>query len=213
MKTVLSMIALGFLAAGCIATKPIPVGTTLLGQMSYVGKAADAAKLDPHWMPEGGLDGDPVNPIRLLSGTPKELMASCNLGDDTPLEFALVRLYFESNRDHSEWAIVDTSSPVERGNIVEVELRQGSANSRCAAIKTIRANSLGAGACVYASVSKRTFGYDPYFYRSLRCLGFESEGWKELPDPFAWEGYDAPLNLRLTPNGIGWYKPPPTPLQ
>jgi hypothetical protein len=206
MKTVLAVLAVGFLTAGCLATKPIPVGTMLLGQVTYVGNGSEAARINPRWIPEGVLDGHPASPSRRESGTTKELMASCSLGDDTASRFALVRLYYQHDIDHSEWAIVDASSLVEPGNIVEVELRQGSANSRCAAIKTIRAGSISAGACVYAVVSKRAFNYYAASL-SLRCLDIESEGWKELPDPWAWEGS---LNSRLTPNGIGWYKPPPT---
>lgn len=204
----LSLFTVG-LIAGCSFPQPIPVGTKLLGQVSYVGQATDAAKLNPYWVPDGTLDGSPLSPTRLESGTTKQLIVSCNLRDDTESQVALVRLYYELHRgvhDHSEWAIVDTTSSVERGNIVELEMRQGASKSewRCATITTIRAQSLEAGGCVYAHVQKSAGSAGLSSYRSLKCLGIESEGWKESTNWLDWTGPDFPSG-----NGVAWYKPPP----
>lgn len=200
---------------GC-ASEPVPVGTKFLGQVAYVGPATDAANLSTLWTPQTDDALDGWLPRRVDTGTTKELAASCNLDDDPNSRFALVRLFYSYGSKHgglflhSEWALVGVEAPVERGNVIELQMRQGSSrNSRCATVTTIRAKTLGDG-CFYAPVQKRSDGL--YFYRSLYCRDLESEGWKELTDPFPWGHGNNELNWRLTPlggNGIGWYKPPP----
>jgi len=199
--------------AGC-AAEPVPVGVKFLGQVAYVDVAANAAKLDGPWtpQPDDALDGQV--PTIVFSATTRELVTSCGLGADATSRLALVRIFYDAtganwsgDHLHSEWTLVDIAAPVEKGNVVEVEMRQGSSeSSRCVAVSTVRAKTMDAGGCIYARVEKRADGV--FFYRSLYCSGLAQEGWKELTDPFAWDG----LNGRWWTshgNGIGWFKPPP----
>jgi hypothetical protein len=203
------LLAIGSLV-GCSLPGPIPVGTRLLGQVSYVGSATNAASF--HWKPQPNDALEGHLPTELRSGTASALMASCSLDKETTSDLALVRFdYFFWRHgivDQSVWAVIEGKSPVEMGNVVELELRQGSSKStsRCAAITAVRSKSLAEGGCAYADFQKSAGSAGLRAFLSVHCVSLESEGWRQSTDWEEWTG--GPDPFAYDANGVRWYKPP-----
>jgi hypothetical protein len=106
-----------------------------------------------------------------------------------------VRFYyywFEASRgiaNFSRWAMVDSNVSVERGNIVQVELRPGPSNSRCAVVNKVRAISLDEAECeyrdnkrggVFSALAHLDSGGGPGS-ASFYCPFVKAEGWRATP--------------------------------
>lgn len=204
MKTTQFIPVVGLLALGaCTTTPSIPARAVLLAQVSYVAQGDEAVKGFQHVaQPDEALNG--VVPQPKHQPPAKRSIESCSGAHDADAKFALVRFYyFQVGRsgmlfDFSEWTLVEAGVPVERGNLVEVELRP---NSRCMVTRKIRATNLAAAGCEFHrdeqsalfSVLDMASGQAS---ASLYCPFFKTEQWTSTAIGVV--------------GGLAWWEPPPT---
>ena len=212
MRTLLLALVAGIAFIGAAQAGDLfPPGTVVLGQVAYAAQG-DEAEHGFHFVPEAedalagivskAVDVEPAN----------KLLAACGKEDKSQMSFALVRFYYFWNneasgviRDFSGWTMVDAGLSIAKGNIVEVQLRPGPSNSRCAGISRVRTEKMTTGDCEYRQNKKGAFEkglalIDPYGgpgSASLYCPFLKTEGWQAKPfGPFA------------AVDGIVWSRPP-----
>jgi hypothetical protein len=205
------MLVAGMLAACTIIPAEPSAQTMLLGQVSYIAGYDEAigGKLryvsDPELVLKGASTGEEHVPPA------KGLMSACNLNEATDKRFARVRLFYLFPRPKSRptwrevaiWTMIDTEAPIDKGNIVEVELRAGPGDSRCAAVEKIWAKNLAANFSVYLYATAQPHQEEvAYFYS--RAL--EADGWQQMAGPHSWLYGAGPVGYY---DGYFWYKPPP----
>jgi hypothetical protein len=183
--------SLSLAISACATPQPPPAGQRFLGQISYVATPEQAnhgffysAKADE------AIYGVVPESAQVPPAT--KLIAACGHDQNSDTRYALVRFYYywfdasRSIQNFSRWTMVESSLSVERGDIVEVELRQGSSNSRCAVVNKIRATSLDEAECEYRdNRTSATFKALSIFSpaggpgsASCYCPFIEAEGWK-----------------------------------
>jgi hypothetical protein len=222
--TALALIAC--LSAACAdeALKPIPASTVILGQVSYVPEPEEVMHGFTFAPQPDEFNGIPVWEKNYGDKSEIEAVkASCGLAPGMAARFAVVRLYYFQTHDHvglrkrpklyeaRGFAVVAEHLPVERGNVVEIEMRPGQSNSRCPTIIKIKASSLAAGPCRYVdNVRAETRGLGEGAVYALDCPLLESEGWHEVRGPLYW-GERGNFVWGFGYDGMLWFKPPPAP--
>jgi hypothetical protein len=190
MKAFAMMLAGALLpVCACSTSKPISENEVFVGQIAYLATSSEAAT-GFHYVPQPDEALRGVLPRTADVPPAKSLISAC--GQNSGGQFALVRLYYYwlnsgvAVVSFSPWTIAGTELPIARGNVVEVQLRPGLSNSRCAVITKVRTASLSAGNCEYRLDKKSALeatlgGFSPNGgpgAASLYCPFMEAEGWK-----------------------------------
>jgi hypothetical protein len=196
----------------CVGAATAPPTELFVGQIAYVATSAEARQ-GFYYVPEADEAVFGVVPRTDKVPPANPLIAACDYDQNRTGQFALVRLYYywlDASKEivsFSRWTIVDDNLALQRGNVVEVEVRSKPGGARCAVVKKVRAARLEEVECEYrdnkrnaalAALSKFSPAGGPGA-ASLYCPFLTSEGWKAEPTgPYA-GGF----------GGFAWSKIPP----
>jgi hypothetical protein len=187
------------LVSGCASEPPPPPEELLVGQVQYVATAHEA-KRGFYYTAKYNETIYGVIPASSNVPAATALMKDCGYDGNPETRFALVRFYYfwldasRSIHSFAPWTMIAAGVPVERGNIVEVDVRSGASKSRCAVVTKVRAADLDAAECEYRDnkinwISKELNRFSPAGgpgAASVYCPFLEAEGWRQKPiGPFA----------------------------
>ena len=182
------------LISACASEPPPPPEEIYVGQVQYVATAQEA-KHGFYYSARGTETIYGVVPRSHEVKPATELMKSCGSDASADGSFVLVRFYYfwfdasKSIASFAPWAMVAPGLKLDRGNLVEVEVRTASAKSRCAVVTKVRSPDLDGAECEYHdnkvdSVSRMLNRLSPAGgpgAASLYCPFLQEEGWKQKP--------------------------------